>query len=277
MNLSDAVIAVRDELSPLIPESDLVIPGGARSAAAAYVHIQLPLLDAGLQGYGFEDSARTDAQKSLAALNAVDRREWIHASHQAAIKETEWHSPQLSRLTSEWLSHAGQKGGALDMIIEHLPPPVSVRTQSYDSQNYGIVLRRGDKHFLVPITNPQEGEMSAARPIAGLGAGLSGEANTLAEALVGDDRHLRRGIAGNWQFRPMAPTKYGPVMIIGNDFQIAASDLEAGLASNAVDRFILVHDTPRDPPAPSLRIDQNIKPVDQMTMQMLAVQGIGRI
>lgn len=276
MNLPDAIGIARDELFNLIPETDLILPGGTRPAAAAYVHIHLPLLHAGLEGFDFRDAALTDAQQTFASLNPIDRRAWVKKAHEATQRESEWHSPMLSRATSEWLKFAGAQGGALDKAINYLPPPLPVITKDYDQREYGVIVQREGAHFLVPMSIPEEGKIGAARPVVGLGAGLSGPARTLADALVGDIAHLERGIAGNWQHRPLAPTRFGPVMLIGNDFQVAASELERDLARNAVERFIMIHEKPRDKPAPSLRVDQNITPVDQLQPHLLTFQGFGR-
>lgn len=134
MTLSDTIATVHSELSHIIPESDLVIPGGSRAMAAAYVHVQLPMLQAGVEGYGFQDSALTDTQKAFSTLSDKDRRQWIHAVHKGALMEAQWFKPQLSRCAYEWLHHEGREGGLLDQAIRHLPGPDAVRSMPYDGE-----------------------------------------------------------------------------------------------------------------------------------------------
>ena len=277
MTLSDTIAAVQTELSQIIPEGDLVIPGGDRAMAAAYVHVHMPLMQAGVEGYGFIDAALTDTQKVFASLSHVDRAGWVRSCHDALARQAEWVSPQLSRMTSDWISNESANGvSGLDYAMSQLPTPHAVSSKPFDEVGYGITLQSEGKLYLVPSRDIERGEIGSPRPIAGLGAGLSGGGKKIDEILVGDEKERARGIAGTWQYRPMAPTRYGPVMIIGNEFQAAPTDLESALAMNAVERFQLLHETPRSAPMTSLVIEQGIRPADQALNAVLAQQAFSR-
>lgn len=277
MTLWDTIAAAQTELSQIIPEGDLVIPGGDRAMAAAYVHVHMPLMQAGLEGYDFIDAALTDTQKAFASLSHDDRDGWVRACHDALARQAEWVSPQLSRMTSGWIAQNGFNGvSGLDRAIAQLPTPHAVSSKPYDEAGYGIVLQSEGALYLVPSREIEKGESGAPRPIAGLGAGLSGGGKGIDEILVAGENELARGIAGAWQYRPMAPTRYGPIMVIGNEFQSAPTELESALAKNAVERFKLLHVKPRGKPMTSLVIEQGIRPVDQTTFAMMAQQALSR-
>lgn len=256
-HLTSTLARVRNEISPLAPESDLILPGGERSLCAHFVHIQLPILQAASEGFGLEDSAFGAEGSALAEMAAADRNRWMAECHEAVAKGAQAIAPHLSRSTVQFFKDARVFNAAMALV----PEPSRVATRSDDVPEYGIVIQKGDRRYFVPMADADAGRIGHARRLAGMGAGLYG-AEDLDTAFTGDEM---RGIAGNWTVRSLTFGKSGPAMLVANDWQIPAPSREAALAKNAVERFKLIHETRRADPEIMIPISPTFMPMDQAT------------
>jgi len=233
--LAETINRAHDELSQIVPQSDLALPGGQRSRAAAYVHQHMKMLAGGLEGYGFEDSAIGEGQKKVANLSEGDRFSWIGSAHDSAAEGAKWVTPHLSRTTNEYFSDRA----LCEQALVYLPAPEVTTSSREDKEVIGVIVNREDRRYIVPMGNPETGEVHEARPLAGLGAGLV-NAQNMDQALVGlKPEDL---VEAHCTMRPMNNSNNGPVMIVGMSWQTSASERSSQLAQNAVERFEILHE-----------------------------------
>lgn len=258
--LHEAIQRAHEDLVGMVPADDLRLPGGERLASATYVHVHLPMLSASLQGYGFEDSARTAEANALASLSHDDRWQWLTEGHQATVRGAAWVRPHLSRSTLEYLESGTDNESHFSHAASMLPPP---RAISYnggtDRDSYAVVTRCASADYIVPMEDLASGQVGNARRVIGLGAGLT-NASSWRDALVGDPE---KGVNGRWSTRPMTQSPNGPVMVVGIEWQGQASASESRLARNAAERHRIIHET-RPETQPAITIPYTVPILPQM-------------
>lgn len=238
--LHEIIHRAHEDLATMVPADDLRLPDGERLASATYVHVQLPMLAASLQGYGFEDSALTPEARALTGLSIEDRWDWLSQGHDATVRGASWVRPHLSRSTLEYLEDGTGNESAFSHAVSMLPPPLPIGYDgTTDRDGYAVVVRCQDADYLVPMDDIAVGKVGSARRVAGLGAGLSNAANW-DEALVGDPT---KGVNGRWTTRPLTQSANGPVMVVGIEWQGQADETESRLARNAADQHRIIHQT----------------------------------
>lgn len=259
-NLSQTLMRVRDELGPVIPETEMILPGGERPATAQYIHVHLPIMHAAAEGYGFEDSAFGPEGEALSHMAPADRYRWIAECHMATGKGARAIAPHLSRSTYEFLqSDPYLPDGPFQQALSNLPEARQTASRADDRLQYGVVMEKDGNHYFVPMIAATRGEIGNARRLVGMGAGLYG-ATGLDDAFIGDKQ---RGIAGNWTVRSLTQSRGGPAMLVANDIQFPAPERESMLARNAVERFHLLHEKEASEPEVFLPVSPTFMPMDQ--------------